>query len=153
MAPNLYLLEKMFSSFDYYKGKVLVHTLQQILIYIIFLFFLLTSHAWFIAGLLGFTNFSIQQPLLLIWFSSYLFYVVQLFAAQAAEKTISPFNIFLGFIAYFTYCQLFLLLYFRICFYILRQKEINKLSLGIRPLDFKIEKCTLLYFLILVIIN
>ncbi len=123
LQGNLYLLEKMFSSFDYYKGKVLVHTLQQILIYIIFLFFLLTSHAWFIAGLLGFTNFSIQQPLLLIWFSSYLFYVVQLFAAQAAEKTISPFNIFLGFIAYFTYCQLFLLLYFRSLFLYIKAKR------------------------------
>ncbi|HQD51012.1 MAG TPA: glycosyltransferase family 2 protein, partial [Defluviitaleaceae bacterium] len=123
LQGNLYILEKIFHSFDYYKGRTLVHTFQQILIYIVFLFFLLTSHAWFIAGLFGLTTFSVKLPLLLIWYASYLFYVAQLLSAQAAEESFSPLNIIIGFISYFTYSQLFLFLYFRSLFLYLKAKR------------------------------
>lgn len=127
LQGNLYILEKMFTSFDYYKGKMLVHTLQQILVYIIFLMFLLLSHGWFIAGLLGYSNSTASLPLLLIWYTSYIFYAIQLFGAQIAERTISPKNILISFITYFTYSQLFVFLYFRSLILYFKAKNKNQI--------------------------
>ncbi|KAB3531071.1 glycosyltransferase family 2 protein [Alkaliphilus serpentinus] len=135
LQGNLYLLEKMFSSFEYYKGKMLVHTLQQILVYIIFLVFLMISHGWFIAGLLGIISPNIQLPFLLIWYMSYLVYTCQAFSAQVVEGTASPINMLVGFISYFTYCQLFIFLFFRSLFYYIkarRRKEVIKWDKTIR---------------------
>ncbi|SCY45678.1 glycosyltransferase family 2 protein [Alkaliphilus peptidifermentans] len=123
---NLYLLEKMFSSIDNFKGKMLVHSLQQVLVYIVFLTFLMLSHGWFIAGLLGFFNSNIQLPFLLIWYMSYLVYTSQVFSAQVVEKTVSPINMAVGFISYFTYCQLFIFLFFRSLFFYIKAKKQKK---------------------------
>jgi len=123
LQGNLYLLEKMLSSWQFFKGKALVHTLQQILVYLVFLVFLLISDFIFISGILGRSNISIQIPALMIWYVSYLIYTVQLFSALTVEKNISPANIFVGFILYFTYAQLFILLFFRSLFHYLRAKR------------------------------
>lgn len=123
LQGNLYLLEKMFSSFQFFKGRVLVHSLQQILIYVVFLVFLILSHGWFVLGLLGYWKFTLSIPMLLIWYASYIIYTSQLFSAQAVEKSFSPINIFIGFIMYFTYAQLFIFLFFRSLFYYLRAKR------------------------------
>lgn len=123
LQGNLYLLEKMFTSFEYYKGKMLVHTLQQVLVYVIFLIFLLISDGWFIAGILGFTTTVLPIPMLLTWYASYILYTSQLFSAQVAEKTISPLNMLIGFIMYFTYAQLFILLFFRSLYYYLKARR------------------------------
>ncbi|KJF26398.1 glycosyltransferase family 2 protein [Clostridium aceticum] len=123
LQGNLYLLEKMFSSFEYYRGKMLVHTLQQVLVYVIFLVFLVISDAWFIAGLLGLVRMDTSIPMMLIWYTSYVLYTSQLFSAQIMEKTISPLNIFIGFIMYFTYAQLFIFLFFRSLYYYIKAKK------------------------------
>lgn len=127
LQGNLYLLEKMFTSRDYFKGKMLVHTLQQILVYIIFLIFLLISDGWFLAGLMGFATTMLPIPMLLIWYVSYVLYTSQLFSAQVVEKTVSPLNILIGFIMYFTYAQLFILLFFRSLYYYIKAKRKNQI--------------------------
>ncbi|ABR49241.1 glycosyl transferase, family 2 [Alkaliphilus metalliredigens QYMF] len=123
LQGNLYLLEKMFTSFEYYKRRMLVHSLQQILVYVVFLIFLMISHGWFIAGILGYSSTTIQMPLLLTWYVSYLVYTSQLLSAQVVEKTASPINMFIGFISYFTYSQLFIFLFFRSLFYYIRARK------------------------------
>ncbi|SHK01005.1 Glycosyltransferase, catalytic subunit of cellulose synthase and poly-beta-1,6-N-acetylglucosamine synthase [Geosporobacter subterraneus DSM 17957] len=123
LQGNLYLLEKMFSSIQFFKGRVLVHSLQQILIYVVFLVFLLISHVWFALGLLGYWKFSLAAPTLLIWYVSYIIYTSQLFSAQAVEKSFSPMNIFIGFIMYFTYAQFFIYLFVRSLFYYIKAKR------------------------------
>ncbi|WP_420768525.1 glycosyltransferase family 2 protein [Parageobacillus thermoglucosidasius] len=125
LQGNLYVIEKMLSSFDYYKGRMLVHTLQQLLVYVLFLMFLMVSDCLFIAGIFGYVSLTIPLPMLMIWYVSYLIYTVQLFSAQAAERTFSPLNLFIGFILYFTYAQLFILLFFRSLFYYLKAKRRN----------------------------
>jgi cellulose synthase/poly-beta-1,6-N-acetylglucosamine synthase-like glycosyltransferase len=125
LQGNLYVLEKMFSSFDYYKGRMLVHTLQQLLVYVIFLMFLIISDCLFILGIFGYVSLTMELPMWMIWYVSYLVYTVQLFSAQAAEKTFSPLNLFIGFILYFTYAQLFIVLFFRSLFYYLKAKRRN----------------------------
>jgi cellulose synthase/poly-beta-1,6-N-acetylglucosamine synthase-like glycosyltransferase len=125
LQGNLYVLEKMFSSFDYYKGRMLVHTLHQLLVYVVFLMFLMISDFLFIAGIFGYVSLTIPLPILVIWYVSYLVYTVQLFSAQAAERTFSPLNLFIGFILYFTYAQLFLVLFFRGLFYYWKAKRRN----------------------------
>lgn len=123
LQGNLYLLEKMVTSFEYYRGKMLVHTLQQVLVYVIFLIFLLVSDGWFIAGILGFTTITLPIPMLLIWYVAYILYTCQLFSAQVAEKTISPLNMLIGFIMYFTYAQLFIILFIRSLYYYLKARK------------------------------
>ncbi|MEW9121902.1 MAG: glycosyltransferase [Thermotaleaceae bacterium] len=123
LQGNLYLLEKIFSSIQSFKGRTLVHSLQQILIYIIFLVFLLISHSYFVLGILGYVKFALSAPMLLLWYVSYIIYTSQLFSAQAVEKSFSPINIFIGFIMYFTYAQLFIFLFIRSLFYYVKAKR------------------------------
>lgn len=128
LQGNLYLLEKMFSSKEYFKKKMLVHTSQQILVYIIFLVFLLISNIWFVAGIFGYTSLELKIPLLFIWYVAYLTYTVQLFSSQIVEKTLSPMNMLMGFLSYFTYAQLFIYLYFRSLYYYIKAKK-NKITI------------------------
>ncbi|AOY78228.1 glycosyltransferase family 2 protein [Clostridium formicaceticum] len=123
LQGNLYLLEKMATSFAYYKGKILVHTLQHILVYVIFLVFLVISDVWFMAGLLGFVRIEASVPMMLMWYVSYVLYTSQLFSAQMMENTFSPLNILIGFIMYFTYAQLFIFLFFRSLYYYIKAKK------------------------------
>lgn len=123
LQGNLYLLEKMFSSWQFFKGKTLIHTFQQILVYLVFLIFLIISDFVFISGIWGHSNINVQIPALMIWYVSYLIYTVQLFSALSIEKNISPANIFVGFILYFTYAQLFILLFFRSLFLYIKAKR------------------------------
>ncbi|KAB3531295.1 glycosyltransferase family 2 protein [Alkaliphilus pronyensis] len=122
LQGNLYILGKVFSSKELFKGKMLVHSMQQILVYIVFLLFLITSHGFFIAGTLGYFTPNMKTPLLFVWYLSYLVYTTQVFSAQVVEKTATPINILVGFILYFTYCQLFIYLYFRSVYYYVKAK-------------------------------
>lgn len=113
LTGNLYLLEKSFSEISYWKGKTFIYSLQHILTYMIFVILLLISNIWFIGGLLGMSVPYFDIPLLFIWFLSYVVYTSQVISALALEKVITPFNLFVGLIMYFTYAQLFLVLLLR----------------------------------------
>lgn len=123
LQGNLYILEKMFSSFSFFKGKLLVHSLQQVLVYVVFWLFLIISNVWFIIGLLGFFQIRYTIPLLFMWYVAYVTYTSQLFSAQNVENTFTPTNIFISIIMYFTYAQLFTYLFVRSLILYLRAKS------------------------------
>ncbi|PGE94574.1 N-acetylglucosaminyltransferase, partial [Bacillus pseudomycoides] len=102
LQGNLYILEKMFSSLSFFKGKLLVHSLQQVLVYVVFWLFLIISNVWFVIGLLGIFQIQYSIPLLFMWYVAYITYVSQLFSAQSVERTFTPTNIFISVIMYFT---------------------------------------------------
>ena len=93
----------MFSSLSFFKGKLLVHSLQQVLVYVVFWLFLIISNVWFVIGLLGIFQIQYSIPLLFMWYVAYITYVSQLFSAQSVERTFTPTNIFISVIMYFTY--------------------------------------------------
>ncbi|QDP41104.1 glycosyltransferase family 2 protein [Radiobacillus deserti] len=113
LTGNLYLLEKSFHEWKFWKGKTFVHSMQHVLTYFFFVVLLLFSNTWFIMSLIGYDLPDFESPLLLFWFMSYVVYTAQIISAMVLEKTITPFNVFIGLIMYFTYAQIFLLLLLR----------------------------------------
>ncbi|MHA6259367.1 glycosyltransferase family 2 protein [Sporosarcina sp. CAU 1771] len=113
LQGNLYIVEKTLTSPGYFRGKLLVHSIHQLMVYVIFWLFLLVSYVWFILGIFDVFTIENSYPLLFIWYLSYIIYTAQLFAAQATQRTFTPINIFISIIMYFTYAQLFSYLFVR----------------------------------------
>ena len=113
MLGNIYLLEKSLHTLKFWKGKTLIHTLQHILTYLLFIFLLLFSDSILIMGLCGYKFEAATTPLIMFWFMSYLIYTLQIFVAQELEKTANIKNVIIGFIMYFTYAQLFIVILVR----------------------------------------
>lgn len=110
LTGNLYLLEKSLRDWSFWKGKTFIYSLQHVLTYFFFVVLLLISNIWFILGLFGVSVPYFDVPLLFIWFLSYVVYTAQVISAMVLENSISPFNIFVGLIMYFTYAQFFIVL-------------------------------------------
>jgi cellulose synthase/poly-beta-1,6-N-acetylglucosamine synthase-like glycosyltransferase len=113
LTGNIYLLEKSFHEWSYWKGKTFVHSFQHVLTYLLFVLMLMFSNTWFILSLVGVDLPDFNSPLLLFWFMSYIVYTAQIISAMVLEKTITPFNVLIGMVMYFTYAQIFLLLLLR----------------------------------------
>ncbi|PAD40376.1 glycosyltransferase [Terribacillus sp. 7520-G] len=113
LTGNIYLLEKSFHEWRYWKGRTFVHSLQHVMTYLLFVLLLLFSNIWFVLNLLGVDLPDFESPLLLFWFMSYVVYTAQIISAMVLEGTITPFNVLIGLIMYFTYAQIFLLLLLR----------------------------------------
>ena len=123
MQGNVYLILKSFSSPSWWRGRVLVHTLQQLAIYIVFIIFVMLSDTWFILGLLNLVSTQFAVPLLLIWFEACVIYVAQLYAAIVLDDLGSPQNITIANVMYFTYAQLWIVILVRGWFRQLRSQR------------------------------
>jgi cellulose synthase/poly-beta-1,6-N-acetylglucosamine synthase-like glycosyltransferase len=113
MQGNLYIIGKTLRNPRMFMGKNFIHSTQLLLVYICFVFFLLVSDLWFILGLFGKAETNVTVPLLILWFESWLIYFLQLITSQFIEKNLRPMDLFVSFLMYFTYAQLWLLLLFR----------------------------------------
>lgn len=129
LQGNLYIVEKTLTEPGYFKGKLLVHSIHQLLVYVIFWFFLVFSYIWFVLGILDVFFIEYTYPLLFIWYLAYIVYTAQLFAAQASQRTFSPVNIFVSVIMYFTYAQLFSYLFVRSLIFYIKAKK-NRQTIG-----------------------
>lgn len=119
---NIYILAKSLHEHSWLRGRVLVHILQQFIVYVGFAGLLIASDVWLILGLTGAIHEQYTAPLLLLWFYSYAVYLLQLISAQTVDNRLSPANIFVAIIMYCTYAQLFLILLIRGTYsYFLRQ--------------------------------
>ncbi len=124
LQGNLYIVEKTLTVPGYFKGKMMVHSIHQLMVYVVFWFFLVLSYVWFVLGVFDLLYISHTLPLMFIWYVSYIIYTTQLMSAQAAENSFTPRNIFTSFIMYFTYAQLFSYLFVRsLVFYIKAKKK------------------------------
>lgn len=113
LIGNLYLLEKLFHDPTFWRGKALYHTGQHLLTYFFFVIMLLFSNTWFVLSLIGMNMPVLTQPLIMIWFLSYMIFSFQVIGSMIFNKNTSATNLFVGMIMYFTYSQLFLILLFR----------------------------------------
>ncbi|ALS23749.1 glycosyltransferase family 2 protein [Paenibacillus naphthalenovorans] len=86
MQGNLYLIEKTLKNPRLFKGKNVIHSVQLLTVYILFVVFLLVSDLWFVLGLFGHVEGSSTVPLLILWFEAWLMYFVQLVTAQMSDK-------------------------------------------------------------------
>ncbi len=106
---NIYILAKALRERSWLRSRTLIHILQQFLIYLGFAGLLVASDTWLILGLLDIVNEHYKAPLLLLWFQSYIVYLMQLLSAQTIDKRLSPPNVLVAVIMYCTYAQLFLI--------------------------------------------
>lgn len=140
MLGNIYLLEKAFVTKEFWKGRTLVHSLQHILTYLLFIFLLLISDTVLILGLFGYAFDEVSTPLIMFWFMTYLVYTIQILAAQELEKTATPLNVLIGLIMYFTYAQLFVVLLFRGVFAYVKSKLNNEVIVWDKTKRVKVEQ-------------
>jgi cellulose synthase/poly-beta-1,6-N-acetylglucosamine synthase-like glycosyltransferase len=120
---NLYILGKALRERSWLSGRVLIHLAQQFVVYIGFTLMLILSDIWLVLGLFGQVTVSYNGPLALLWFQSYLVYLLQLVSAQTVDRKISPLNLLIASIMYFTYAQFFLILLIRGTYLLLRQRK------------------------------
>lgn len=113
LIGNLYLLEKSFRDIHFWKGKTFFHSMQHLLTYFVFIFFLITSNVIFVGSLLGVEFPEMAAPLLMIWLMSYIVYSIQIISSLAVNQQISLTSLLVGAIMYFTYAQLFVILLIR----------------------------------------
>ncbi|MGF9712713.1 glycosyltransferase family 2 protein [Paenibacillus naphthalenovorans] len=113
MQGNLYLIEKTLKNPRLFKGKNVIHSVQLLTVYILFVVFLLVSDLWFVLGLFGHVEGSSTVPLLILWFEAWLMYFVQLVTAQMSDKKITPIDLLFSFLMYFSYAQFWLFLFLR----------------------------------------
>jgi cellulose synthase/poly-beta-1,6-N-acetylglucosamine synthase-like glycosyltransferase len=117
MQGNLQLIRKMLKTPSWRERHVFLHAAHILSIYIVFAAVLFISDVWFLFGVLGVANTSYAAPLLLLWFESWLIYVIQLLSAEVADDLASPVNLAVSFVMYFTYSQLWLFLLVRAAFF------------------------------------
>ena len=110
LIGNIYLLEKLVTSWSFWKKKAFHLSLQHILVYLLFVVLLLFSHIFLIGSFFDWFEPKYTAPVLFIWFMSYVVYTAQLFSAIVVDGKITPIKIVVGMVMYFTYAQLFLVL-------------------------------------------
>ncbi|WP_326135201.1 glycosyltransferase family 2 protein [Cytobacillus horneckiae] len=113
LIGNIYLLEKSLKSIQFWKGKTFFHSMQHLLTYFVFVFFLITSNALFILSIFGMDVPIMAAPLLMIWFMSYIVYSMQVISSLVMNQQTNLYSLFVGAIMYFTYAQLFIILLVR----------------------------------------
>lgn len=111
MLGNLYIIEKALKTPEWRKKRAFHFTAQMLSVFILFIALLILSHAMFVGGVIGLTNFNnIVIPSLYVWFLSWLFYVVFLIGSQFVDSSISLGNIVTALLMYLTYAQFWIVL-------------------------------------------
>lgn len=118
---NFYLLVKTLREPCWLRGRAMFHIIQQFAVYIGFAILLIASDAWLVMGVLGKVSGKYDAPLLLLWFQSYIVYLMQLVSAQVVDKRISSTGLLIATIMYITYAQFFLLLLVRGAYFLIKQ--------------------------------
>lgn len=136
MQGNLYLIGKSLKNPRFFKGRNLIHTAQLLAVYICFVVFLVVSDVWFVSGFFG-GGESFTVPLLVIWFESWLIYFIQLVTAQVVDKKLKLKDLLVSFLMYFTYSQLWIILFIRGLFYQLKAKQSAEVPMWDKTVRFK----------------
>lgn len=110
---NIYIMFKFFKTPAWHTKKCFHHLYHYFSVYILFPIVILISNVIFLLGLLGLLHLRFQFPFLFVWFIAYFTYTMQLLIAQWYDNTLTPTNLLVSSIMYFTYAQLFIILLFK----------------------------------------
>jgi cellulose synthase/poly-beta-1,6-N-acetylglucosamine synthase-like glycosyltransferase len=107
---NNYVLEKYFTRVFKVRPRVVgIELFYTMAVYYIFFLAILLSDLLFVTSWLGMTSIRVPGPYAEVWLFAYVLFVLELVIALSREKEDSPLNILLIALAYFTYCQLWIL--------------------------------------------
>ncbi len=111
---NFYVLRKfLLPSFKFKKLSLTFELLQLFVLYYMFLFAILLSHIFFIACGLGWISVLAPGPYFLVWVCAFLLFVAEVMIAASYEDEVTPKNLGVACLMYFTYCQAWIVLVFR----------------------------------------
>jgi cellulose synthase/poly-beta-1,6-N-acetylglucosamine synthase-like glycosyltransferase len=107
---NNYVLEKYFMQVFKIKPRVVgLELFYAMAVYYIFFIAILLSDLLFVLATAGLIMIPIPGPYKEVWLFAFLLFILELIIALSREKEDTPLNILLIALAYFTYCQLWIL--------------------------------------------
>lgn len=139
LQGNFYLMLKFFREPSWWKGRCIRHVFHYMIVYLIFPILLFISNTFFILGLLGIISIDLPIPFFFLWFINYFIYTSQLIFAEWYDNTLTIKNMFISFIMYFTYAQLFILIFIKGLIMYIRSRK-NKETLWDKTERVKIKK-------------
>ena len=139
LQGNFYLMLKFLREPSWWKGKCFSHLLHYLVVYLIFPILLVICNIAFILGLLGLLKLDLRIPFYFIWFINYYIYTAQLIYAQWYDNTLTVRNLLVSSIMYFTYAQLFIVIFFRGMISYIRSKR-NKQTVWDKTERVKVQK-------------
>jgi cellulose synthase/poly-beta-1,6-N-acetylglucosamine synthase-like glycosyltransferase len=124
---NNYVLEKYFTRVFRIKPRVIgLELFYAMAVYYIFFLAILLSDLLFGFSLVNLVMIPVPGPYKEVWLFAYFLFILELVIALSREKEDSPLNIGLIALAYFTYCQLWILVVLKAAYedYILKREHI-----------------------------
>jgi cellulose synthase/poly-beta-1,6-N-acetylglucosamine synthase-like glycosyltransferase len=107
---NNYVLEKYSMQVFKIKPRVIgLELFYAMAVYYIFFIAILLSDLLFVVSIAGFITIPMPGPYKEVWLFAFLLFILELIIALSRDKEDDPLNIFLIALAYFTYCQLWIL--------------------------------------------
>ncbi len=107
---NNFVARKFFRQIPRFTSKVLALEILYLLsLYYVFFVALLSSDVLFVAGLLGLLTVPLPGPYTAVWVLGVALFMMEIILALSYDEQDSPANVVLLLLAYFTYCQLWLL--------------------------------------------
>jgi cellulose synthase/poly-beta-1,6-N-acetylglucosamine synthase-like glycosyltransferase len=107
---NNYVLEKYFMRVFKIKPRVIgLELFYAMAVYYVFFVAILLSDLLFVLSLVSLVMIPVPGPYKEVWLFAYFLFILEIVIALSREKEDSPLNILLIAIAYFTYCQLWIL--------------------------------------------
>lgn len=124
---NNYVLEKYFRKVFKIKPRVIgLELFYAMAVYYIFFLAILLSDLLFVLAISGLVLIPVPGPYSEVWIFAYVLFILELVIALSREREDSPLNIFLIALAYFTYCQLWILVVLKAAYedYILKREHV-----------------------------
>lgn len=107
---NNYVLEKYFLRVFRIKPRVVgLELFYAMAVYYVFFLAILFSDLLFVLALANLVLIPVPGPYKEVWLFAFFLFILELVIALSREKEDSPLNIFLIALAYFTYCQLWII--------------------------------------------
>jgi cellulose synthase/poly-beta-1,6-N-acetylglucosamine synthase-like glycosyltransferase len=124
---NNYALEKYFMRVFKIKPRVIgLELFYAMAVYYIFFMAILLSDLLFFLAVSNLILIPVPGPYTFVWLFAFFLFILELVIAISREKEDSPLNILLIALAYFTYCQLWIIVVLRAAYqdYILKREHV-----------------------------
>lgn len=124
---NNYVLEKYFMQVFKIKPRVVgLELFYAMAVYYVFFLAIVLSDLLFVLSCMNLVLIPVPGPYKEVWLFAYFLFILELVIALSREKEDSPLNIFLIALAYFTYCQLWILVVLKAAYddYVLKREHI-----------------------------
>jgi cellulose synthase/poly-beta-1,6-N-acetylglucosamine synthase-like glycosyltransferase len=124
---NNYVIEKYLTRVFRIRPRVVgLELFYAMAVYYIFFIAILLSDLLFVLSFMNLILIPVPGPYKEVWLFAYVLFILEIVIALSREKEDSPFNIFLIAVAYFTYCQLWILVVLKAAFddFILKREHI-----------------------------